>query len=900
MTWRRLLGLGVIGAAAILLLLWVARARLAAELTRQYFQSHGIASSVEIETLGLTGASGRFALGPAAAPEISADRIELIFDPLRWMPYVVEVRLVHPVVHARLDQAGRLRLPSLQHWIDSLRAQKGQSRFVSDDLAVSLTGLHVLLSTPYGGLDLSGDVRLRRNLPVFAAIAAKPANIAGGNWALDLKAANIRFEGESGRVQAHVAGDLRGPGVFLEDLRAEFSANELRWSFFGSDIMATAPLLELSADANSANAGLAVAKPSLRLSARNVAVSRTQAGLAGRADIEAKAGGGFAAEKIRSLLAADPALANAAATNLSRIETSLKGHFESAGEAFDMSLAEPATFKAAAGGVLRIADARIHLSPGEARGSGNASLSGGGLPRVSLAMSDFDWSGDGARGQAQLAAHFDYAMLKDAAVEASGDLSGRNGAWAFTLRSCAGVKLGAFRPGATNLATKIGAQFCPQTGEPLLAFDKDGWRFRAQARSIAADLPLTQTRVEEAAGTLDFKSDSGRPPEGSVTLAGARLTDRAPNLRFRPVTGGGTIGLNRGLWQGKLAVAGAKQVPLGEVTFTHRLADGGGTAHIAAPHLVFAAGKLQPDDLSPLLAAFKRAEGAANFAGDVRWTRNRIESDGRLAIDSLDFLTPLGTAHAVKTVLDFTSLLPPATRPGQSLAISRIDWTLPFSGVEVRFGFSPAAIQVDRVSGAVAEGHASLGAFAINLANPGRIDGTAELSSIALASLITASNLSGKVRLDGKVSGQVPFSAGPDGFRILKGHLEADGVGHLSIDRSLWTQGEAQASSNAVQDFAYQALEALSYDRLSADLNSVAGGRLQIVFHIKGHSDPPKPQEAKVGLVELLNGTALQKPIPLPSGTPIDLTLDTSLNFDELLKSYAEAWSRTLTPGQAN
>ena len=56
--------------------------------------------------------------------------------------------------------------------------------------------------------------------------------------------------------------------------------------------------------------------------------------------------------------------------------------------------------------------------------------------------------------------------------------------------------------------------------------------------------------------------------------------------------------------------------------------------------------------------------------------------------------------------------------------------------------------------------------------------------------------------------------------------------------------------------------------RLSADLNSVPGGRLQVVFHIKGRSDPPKPQQAKVGLIDLLNGTALQKPIPLPSGTP--------------------------------
>ena len=34
-------------------------------------------------------------------------------------------------------------------------------------------------------------------------------------------------------------------------------------------------------------------------------------------------------------------------------------------------------------------------------------------------------------------------------------------------------------------------------------------------------------------------------------------------------------------------------------------------------------------------------------------------------------------------------------------------------------------------------------------------------------------------------------------------------------------------------------------------------------------------------------GTAFNRPIPLPSGTPVDLTLDTSLNFDDLMAAYA-------------
>jgi hypothetical protein len=326
------------------------------------------------------------------------------------------------------------------------------------------------------------------------------------------------------------------------------------------------------------------------------------------------------------------------------------------------------------------------------------------------------------------------------------------------------------------------------------------------------------------------------------------------------------------------------------------MATGAGIAHINAPKITFTEKGLQPVDLSPLLVALRRAEGTVALSGDIDWTRQAITSRGKLTVISLDFMTPLGKAHAVKSDIALTSLLPPITAPGQGLTISRIDWTLPFSAVDVRFAFSPTTIQLDKADTDIAQGHVSLGAITIAVADPGHIAGAAEIKSIALNSLVTASNLGSKVKLEGKVSGHIPFALGPEGFRITNGRIAADGPGRLSVDRSLWAQGEAALSSNAVQDFAYQALENLSYEQMTAELNSIANGRLSIVFHIKGKSDPPKPQTADVAITDIINGTALYKPIPLPSGTPIDLTLDTSLNFDELLKSYAEAWSKSLNP----
>src|SRR3569833_2147854 len=183
----------VIGLVALLALLWVVRAWVAVQFAQSYFRSYGVVSSVEVGDLGLSGASGRFALGPSDAPDVSAARIELHFDPLSWLPRVVEVRLVYPVVRAQVDANGKISLPSLQAWLDSLTSQPGKSRWMSDDLARSLTNLRALLATPAGAVEIDGDAKLVKNLPVSARLAAKPANIVWQGVTLALKSAQVDY-----------------------------------------------------------------------------------------------------------------------------------------------------------------------------------------------------------------------------------------------------------------------------------------------------------------------------------------------------------------------------------------------------------------------------------------------------------------------------------------------------------------------------------------------------------------------------------------------------------------------------------------------------------------------------------------------------------------------------------
>lgn len=881
----------LLGLAAVLLLLWVARAQFAAQFARAYFRQHGIASSVEIGALGLSGASARFALGPPDAPDISADRIELYFDPLSWIPRIVEVRLVNPVVRARLDADGKLTLGSLQDWIDSLNRQQGKSRFVSDKLAVSLTGMRLLLTTPGGALEVDGDAKLVKNLPVSLALRALPARIAYRGTDVSLRAASLAFDKRTGTLAGQFSGTVKNTALDVQGVEARFDAAGFRWASSDNKLSISAPSVRLQVAAASIAAGQIFTMPRLDVAARNVRIASD-----GRfdADLAATAGVGFDAASA-PLQAADPALASAVRRNLARLTAAFAGHVERNGGVTRFAAAHPLLVTGAQGATLRVPALTLSGTSDRVNAALDATLSGPGLPAASLALHNLVWSGGGFTSAVALTARFNFMMLHGASIAAHGTVSWQGGHYAFTPAGCAPVTLAAFHPGASDLAKDVRGAICATGGQPLVTGEGAHWKLSGEARDGSADLPLANVHAEKVAARLVFEG-KGAPLKGLATITAGQVSDRPTNTRFKPLLGTGTAALEGGVWRGRFAMTDMKGNALGAATYLHTMATGAGTAHIDAPHIVFAPNHQQPADLSPLLVGLRSAEGSASFAGDINWTRQAITSQGKLSIATLDFMTVLGKAHAVKSEIVFTSLLPPATASGQGLTISRIDWTIPFSAVDVRFTFSPTAVQISKADTDIAEGHASLGAINISLADPGHIAGAAQLTSIALNSLVTASNLSSKVKLDGKVSGRIPFTIGPEGFRIVNGHVAADGPGRLSVDRSLWTQGAAALSSNAVQDFAYQALENLAFEQMSADLNSIPGGRLQIVFHIKGRSDPPKPQVAEVSLADIINGTALYKPIPLPSGTPIDLTLDTSLNFDELLKSYAEAWSKSLSP----
>ncbi len=819
------------------------------------------------------------------------------FDPLSWSPIITQVRLINPVIRARLDAAGRITLPNLQPWLDSLSTNRNtKSPYISDDLAISLSHLRALLATPGGALELDGDAKIMRGTLVSAAMTAQPATVTWAGNVIRIVKADVSLDPATGgyRAVAHFQGSLKNPTLEATDVTAQFSAPTLHWDLGGKSF--TAPTLHLQfAAASLTTGGLTAAKPAFDLTADAVRGAMVNGVPEGSATLRLNAGADFTPPALVAqypVLAKDPRIPRAVQANLRHLDIALNANIARQNGALSLSLIQPLEIKGAKGGMLRVANFTLNGPPALLHGALDATLSGGGLPPLTFRARDLRWQDGAFTSDAALTTHFDFAMLHGAAVTATGTTSFQGGAFAFTLGPCAPATLAAFHPGDSDMAQNIKGAVCAAPREKTFTANSTGWKFTALAKNVAMAIPLANSGLTDGAGRIAF-SGRGSDVSGKIAVTAAHLADRVTTRRFEPIAGSGDILLDNWVWHGAFAVTDAKGTPLGTASFRHTLATASGEMTIAAPHLQFAQGKLQPGMLSPLLGVVSRADGAASFNGFIGWAPTGIQSHGDLAIEKLDFFTPLGTAHAINASIVFTSLLPPVTAPNQHIAISRVDWALPLSGITADFSFGGGMLTVQGLGTNISDGNVQLGGFTVDLGGPPATASAASLDGISLAPLVAASNLGSKIKLEGKVTGIVPFTVGPEGFRIIKGHIAADGPGRISIDRSLWNQGGAVAA-NAVQDLAYQALENLAFDTLSADINSVAGGRLQILFHIKGRSDPPKPQQAEVAIADVLNGTVFQKPIKLTSGTPIDLTLETSLNFDELLKSYAEAWSKTL------
>lgn len=952
-SWRVGVGLTIGALAAGFLGLWVERGRIAASMARDYLRSQGVAARVVIDEIGLDGVVGRVEAGAPADPDLVIDHLDVRFgaragevksisltgltlrgryDGARvtfgtLQPYLDKLlagkgptpsldvtvtrgrlTLLVPGGRTIVDFSGRVRESRLQDGIAVVRpfgfAAKGVDAAVgggkisvaTEGEASRIVGELALPRVQAGGVTLLGG---RLSFDAHSSILRRP------DW-LGPQSVSTRLDADSIASGRGLAKGVRIRGAFKGVGKGDLSSPEFAGAIDSSatvqQVLAGGVLAnDITASLGAANATLGVrsgslsaaAAPKARLAAARAVVSGAvitdvTAALDGSANYDAggpRANGHAALNGRLSLAAAPPRLREV------RVSAADLG-VALAGSMIDVEAKAP-IYVAAPGGtarVSRVAGAPLYRSGvGLGRGGVLVDLAGPDAPSAHL-TANYHLAAQGLAAGWTLQAGWSHGDLHDLKADLAGDLVQTASAIQLTLSRCGVVSLREAGSGAAASLADASARLCPISATiPAVSEIAGRWVARARLLDGAGRSPMAQMTLGGVRADLEATGASAL--EASASFVGVHLRDDAKPGRFGDLSVSGTAGMRDGRVQAHLIVAKTRDpAAKASIDVTHRLDSGVGEATIAAPAIRFAVPGLQPSDLSPILKAYaNRVSGGAAFDGRLGWTPQAMTSAGRLDLNHLDFNSAYGKVHDLNGHLDLTSLAPPVSAPNQAFTVASIDAATPLTDLSASFQLTGSSLKLGGLRAHVSKGVVSLDPMIIGFAQDAQARGVLRLANIDLGEIIAKSSLAENVTMNARVSGATPFVFGASGLRLAEGKLAADGPGRLEINRKALQGAGVVEAPNMAQYFAYQAMEHLAFDEMTAALDSRAGGRLGVVFHIRGRSDPAIDAKATLGLFTLAQGRIPDKPIPLPKGTEVNLTLDTSINFDDLVNAYLAA-----------
>ena len=570
-----------------------------------------------------------------------------------------------------------------------------------------------------------------------------------------------------------------------------------------------------------------------------------------------------------------------------------------------MDLVAPARLETASGAHLTLSGHAVGQGQPVSRATGSAALTlaGGGLPNFSLALDSLMVDANRVAARFNASARVDLAQVRGGQASAHGQFDLSRGGMRLALSDCAPISAHEATFGAASL-TAISARLCPDAA-PLITTSGSHWSLEGKVKSLEARSAALAVGLNQGALSFTAQGAANGPERALVVVDSADLVDQAGSVRFAPLSLLGRLALIDNQWTGSAAARTLSGKPLGSLRLVDNVKTGVGRADVDTGTLVFAPGRFQPQDVTPTVTFAKQLTGAARFSGWYGWSgKGQMQSGGELFAKALSFDAPFGPVHNLDGDLHFTSLSPLTTAPGQQITIGAVQTVTPVTDIKLVFRLGANHLQVDQAHATLARGLVSLEPFTAPLTTKTAFSSALDLHLVDVGQIIAATSLAESVQLSARVDGRIPFTLGPSSLTVQQGEIAAVGGGRLSISPKALTGVSASKAPTAApgfaQDFAYQALQNLVFQRLDATLASLPDKRMSMVFHIKGRHEPPTVQKAKIPLFDLLGGKALARSIPLPSGTEINLTLDTSLNFGDLISALEEAWREAMQPGRAS
>ncbi len=554
-------------------------------------------------------------------------------------------------------------------------------------------------------------------------------------------------------------------------------------------------------------------------------------------------------------------------------------------------------------------------------GAFNVAVDGPDLPKVALAVTGFGLDRAGSLGGAYaLTAGLNAFPATGVAADAHGHfaMSG-DGTLRVSLDAPATFSVAAAEIG-DHLETITGT--LTQTGDAFLVSSPTAWRVDGAFHGVSLKAPNEIVAVTGAEGTFQAFSIPGSDITGmKAQVTAATVADAMPadQVRFNPLVITGSLTQDSRAMTGRFLAAtpklmkGGKPAPVADIALDSDPVSGKGAVTVdTRDYLTFDAHGLQPVFLSPTVAAIfsKDVSGKAAFKGGFNFDKDTSASSGTLTLDGLNFTGAAGVSQGLNGQIVFTSLTPLLSEPHQMLSIDHMQLGVPLDKLELRFQFLADHLAVEQADVQSPGGPVLLQPMTVPFDGVSPISGTMTFDGLDFGKIIATTGLKDSMNFTGTVSGKLPFTVAGGHVSFIQGFLASDASGTISIKRQALTGVQASGSVsspdtkapaasalppdfNPFQDLAYQALEHITYDRIDAKINSIQGGVLDVNFHIKGYFDPPQPQKARISLFDYISGKWMQKPIKLPSKTPVELFLDVPVNLDDILNDLTAFNVRT-------
>ncbi len=533
---------------------------------------------------------------------------------------------------------------------------------------------------------------------------------------------------------------------------------------------------------------------------------------------------------------------------------------------------------------------------GSAGGAMRVQMEGGGLPRADATIERLTLAAGGLTASGRLRAdQLFMGPLQAGGIDAAGTLRASGGSLSFVADRCVAMSADRLEFGENDIERLTG-RLCP-SGGPLLALSGEALRLRGRAEGFGATAATMQVQVDDGAGSVEL-TQAGGDMRLRADIDRARLVDMAAQPRFFPLQLSGRAGMAGEALTGLLVLATPQGQPLARVGVRHQAGNARGGAEIDTGMLEFTPDGLQPARLSPLAGAIgSPATGQARFEGRFAWAGGASTSSGKLSIPGLDFKSPAGLVTGLSGDIVFTSLAPLIAAPGQMLRARGVGALAGISDLSASFGIDETGLLIAGGEAEVGGGRIRIQDVRVPLDPKAPVTGVLAFEGVQIHDMVEASPFGEQLDLAARLSGRVPFEVLEGRIHVGGGELRAIEPGRISLKREALTaigaQGEgvqaaAPAAPNTFTDMAYQAMENLAFETLDAKIDSLPEGRLGVLFHIIGKHDPPTKQRIRLSIPDLLARKFMNKPLPLPSGTGVNLTLDSTLNLDQLLSEFAQ------------